>query len=90
MVKQLSETLYFIYKPKSYNEKPVIYEVTTDEGLQEVARLALRQIGYIHFASAEEFRAAIEMERLTDDCVSGSPIGAAWDTESDSVFYVAL
>ncbi|MFB5191699.1 hypothetical protein [Alicyclobacillus fastidiosus] len=88
MVQKLSETLYFAYEPKSYNEKPVMYEVTTDEGLQEVARLAMRQIGYSHFASAEEFRAATGMERLTDNRFGSRPIGAV--SAVDSVFYIAL
>ncbi|QSO50837.1 hypothetical protein JZ785_18340 [Alicyclobacillus curvatus] len=90
MAQKLSETLYFAYEPKSFNEKPIMYEVATDEGLQEVARLAMQQTGYIYFVSAEEFKATTGVECLTDDCFSGRPIGAAWDAANDLVFYVAL
>lgn len=90
MIQKLSETLYFTYVPNSYNCKPISFEVTTDEGLQEVARLAMRQAGHVHFASAEEFKAVTGMKCLTDDCHSGRPIGAVANAENDSVFYIAL
>lgn len=90
MAAQLSLPLYFMHEPYSFNQKPVLYEVCTDEGLQEVARLAMQQTGYIHFASKEEFVQSNGVERLTDDCISGRPIGATRDAENDSVFFIAL
>lgn len=88
--KKLSETLYFVYEPKSFNCKQILFEVTTEEGLQEVARLAMAQMGHIHFASADEFAQASGMERLTDDCTSGKSIGAVADVDNDSVSFVAM
>lgn len=90
MTLKLSEELYFEYEPNSHNEESTMYEVTTEEALQEVARLAMRRTGHIHFASTEEFETATGMERLTDDCFSGRPIGAVADAENNSVFFVAL
>lgn len=56
MIQKLGETLHFTYEPNSYNCKPIWFEVTTEEGLREVARLAMQLNGCIHFASAEQFR----------------------------------
>ncbi|KPV43190.1 hypothetical protein [Alicyclobacillus ferrooxydans] len=90
MIQKLSEKLYFAYEPNSYNCKPILFEVTTDEGLQEVARLSNLHTGEIYFASVDEFAQAEGVERLTDDCCSGKPVGATWDAANGSVFYIGL
>ncbi|WP_258110100.1 hypothetical protein [Alicyclobacillus sp. SP_1] len=90
MIRKLSATLYFVYEPNSYSCKPILFEVVTDDGLQEVARLSTRHTGNIYVASAQEFGQAEGMERVTDDCFSGRPVGATWDAANGSVFYIAL
>ena len=84
MSKQLISPLYLRYEPKSPHGKPIALRVTTVEGLDEVAELVKKRTGYIHFTCEDEFRQAIEAERITDDCTK--LVGAVY--AQDSVFYV--
>ena len=86
MSEQLISPLYLRYEPKSANEKPIAYEITTVEGLAEVASLVKMQTGHVYFIDEDEFHQSIEAERITDDCTK--PVGMAWNTDEDSVFYV--
>ncbi|KPV45495.1 hypothetical protein [Alicyclobacillus ferrooxydans] len=84
MIAKLSSPIYLRYEPKSANGKPIVYEVTTVDGLDEVARVVNQQTGQVHFIDQQEFLHCEDAERITDDCTG--IVGAVY--APDSVFYV--
>lgn len=79
-----SSPIYLRYEPRSAHGTPIVYEVTTTEGINEVAKLVKMQTGHVHFIDQQEFLHCEDAERITDDCTK--PVGAVF--APDSVFYV--
>jgi hypothetical protein len=84
VIKQLISPLYLLYNSNLENSKPIAYEVTTIDGINEVAELVKKQTGHVHFIDLQEFLQCKGAERITDDCTG--PVGMANNTEEDSVF----